>query len=166
MKTRLTLKPGQPGTKREVHKYGGLLVAVRFRYDAGRRLHFKTVELIEEQRPWVPTLASTDSPIGAKRPSSVQAWVTESKAYLIKTEEMTPTVSEVAYPAAEPERFASQLVAEHAGFRKGNSTMTISAGDVRALKGGRASHQGSHLNGTLRITSEGVVFFLPNEFET
>lgn len=62
MKTRLTLKPGQPGTKREVHKYGGLLVAVRFRYDADRRLRFKTVELIEEQRPWVPTLASTRDP--------------------------------------------------------------------------------------------------------
>jgi hypothetical protein len=62
MKTRLTLKPGQPGTKREVRKYGGRLVAVRFRYDADRRLRFKTVELVEEQKPWVPTLASTRNP--------------------------------------------------------------------------------------------------------
>jgi hypothetical protein len=62
MKTRLTLKPGQPGTKREVRKYGGLLLAVRFRYDADRRLRFKTVELIEEQKPWVPTLSSLRSP--------------------------------------------------------------------------------------------------------
>jgi hypothetical protein len=35
---------------------------VRFRYDADRRLRFKTVELVEEQKPWVPTLASTRSP--------------------------------------------------------------------------------------------------------
>lgn len=62
MKTRLTLKPGQPGTKREVRKYGGLLVAVRFRYDAHRRLRLKTVELVEEQKPWIPTLASTRDP--------------------------------------------------------------------------------------------------------
>jgi len=62
MKTRLTLKPGQPGTKREVRKYGGLLVAVRFRYDADRRLRFKTVELVEDQKPWVPTLASMRNP--------------------------------------------------------------------------------------------------------
>ena len=54
MKTRLTLKPGQEGTKRLVEKYGEALVCVRFRYDAktGRRL--KTVELIEEESEWSP----------------------------------------------------------------------------------------------------------------
>jgi len=62
MKTRLTLKPGQPGTKRETTKYGGRLVAVRYRYDIDRRLRFKTVEIVEEQRPWIPTLASTRDP--------------------------------------------------------------------------------------------------------
>jgi len=54
MKTRLTLRPGQNGTKKLVAKYGPRLLSVRYRYDAERRLRFKTVELIEEQLPWDP----------------------------------------------------------------------------------------------------------------
>jgi hypothetical protein len=48
METRLTLRPGQNGTKKLVERYGGRLVRVRYLYDpqAGRRL--KTVELIVE----------------------------------------------------------------------------------------------------------------------
>jgi len=56
MKTRLILQPGQNGTKKLQLKYGGRLVAVRYRYDADRRLRFKTVELVEEQMPWIPEL--------------------------------------------------------------------------------------------------------------
>ena len=55
MRTRLTLKPGQNGTKTLLRKYGGRLVAVRFRYDEQRRVRLKTVELVEEEYPWVPT---------------------------------------------------------------------------------------------------------------
>jgi hypothetical protein len=62
MKTRLTLRPGDNGTKKLQLKYGGRLVAVRFRYDPQRRLRFKTVELIEEQLPWVPTLPASADP--------------------------------------------------------------------------------------------------------
>jgi hypothetical protein len=62
MKTRLTLKPGQNGTKKLLHQYGGRLVAVRYRYDAERRLRLKTVELVVEQLPWVPALPSDRSP--------------------------------------------------------------------------------------------------------
>ena len=62
MKTRLTLKPGQNGTKKLLHKYGGLLVAVRYRYDEARRLRFKTVELVVEQIPWVPRVPVDRSP--------------------------------------------------------------------------------------------------------
>ena len=56
MKTRLTLKPGQNGTKKLQRKYGGRLLAVRYRYDESRRIRLKTVELIEEELPWVPRL--------------------------------------------------------------------------------------------------------------
>src|SRR5690349_18822562 len=62
MRTRLTLRPGQNGTKKLVHKYGGRLVAVRYRYDEARRLRFKTVELVEEQIPWVPPVPPDRSP--------------------------------------------------------------------------------------------------------
>jgi hypothetical protein len=35
VKTRLILKPGQPGTKSLAKKYGDALLCVRFRYDPG-----------------------------------------------------------------------------------------------------------------------------------
>jgi hypothetical protein len=52
--TRLTLAPGQNGTKKLLARYGERLVCVRYRYDAGRKVRHKTVELIVETVPWVP----------------------------------------------------------------------------------------------------------------
>ncbi len=54
METRLTLRPGQAGTKKLVTRFGERLLAVRYVYDreAGRR--YKTVELIVEATPWAP----------------------------------------------------------------------------------------------------------------
>ena len=54
METRLTLRPGQNGTKKLLERYGERLVRVRYLYDVktGRRL--KTVELIVEAVPWRP----------------------------------------------------------------------------------------------------------------
>jgi hypothetical protein len=54
MKTRLTLRPGQNGTRKLVAKYGARLVAVRYRYDSQRGVRLKTVELVEEEQPWEP----------------------------------------------------------------------------------------------------------------
>ena len=54
MKTRLTLRPGQNGTKKLVRKYGERLIAVRYRYDPVALRRLKTVELIEEDLPWEP----------------------------------------------------------------------------------------------------------------
>ena len=52
--TRLTLRPGQSGTRKLLERYGDRLVRVRYLYDEhnGRRL--KTVELIVESVPWRP----------------------------------------------------------------------------------------------------------------
>ncbi len=52
MHTRLTLRPGQNGTRKLVEKYGEKLVAVRYRYDGESKRRLKTVELIEEALPW------------------------------------------------------------------------------------------------------------------
>jgi hypothetical protein len=57
MKTRLTLKPGQEGTKRLVEKYGDALVCIRFRYDVKSGKRLKTVELIVEATDWTPPLS-------------------------------------------------------------------------------------------------------------
>lgn len=66
MKIKLTLRPGDQGTRKLQLKYGGRLVAVRYRYDPERSLRYKTVELIEEQLPWIPAIPSgqdSDAPV-------------------------------------------------------------------------------------------------------
>ena len=57
LKTRLTLPPGANGTKKLRERYGDRLVCVRYRYDAEKRRRMKTVELIEEELPWIPVAA-------------------------------------------------------------------------------------------------------------
>jgi hypothetical protein len=54
METRLTLAPGQNGTRKLLATYGERLVCVRYRYDAKLKLRHKTVELIVERAPWNP----------------------------------------------------------------------------------------------------------------
>lgn len=54
METRLSLVPGQNGTKKLLAAYGDRLVCVRYRYDAARGIRHKTVELIVETVPWTP----------------------------------------------------------------------------------------------------------------
>ena len=54
MDTRLTLAPGQNGTKKLLATYGDRLVCARYRYDSVRGVRHKTVELIVETLPWMP----------------------------------------------------------------------------------------------------------------
>jgi hypothetical protein len=54
MQTRLTLAPGQNGTKKLVTQYGDRLVRVRYRYDTQRKVRHKTVEIIVETTSWAP----------------------------------------------------------------------------------------------------------------
>jgi hypothetical protein len=54
MKTRLVLKPGRRGTRKELAEYGKRLVYVRYRYDARLKRRWKTVELIIREAFWEP----------------------------------------------------------------------------------------------------------------
>lgn len=54
METRLTLRPGQAGTKKLARRYGERLVYVRYRYDEKAERRLKTVELIVESVPGRP----------------------------------------------------------------------------------------------------------------
>ena len=54
METRLSLAPGQNGTKKLLATYGDRLVCVRYRYDSARGVRHKTVELIVETMAWTP----------------------------------------------------------------------------------------------------------------
>ena len=57
MKAKVTLKPGQNGTKKYVTEYGHTLVCVRYRYDAQKRKKYKTVEIIVSELDWDPPQA-------------------------------------------------------------------------------------------------------------
>ena len=61
MRVRLTLKPGQRGTKQLVEEYGDRLVCVRYRYDSERRKRYKTVELIVDEAEWLDQTAPVDA---------------------------------------------------------------------------------------------------------
>ncbi|MEX1109453.1 MAG: hypothetical protein WEC00_11105 [Dongiaceae bacterium] len=54
METRLTLRPGQAGTRKLVKRFGDRLLRVRYVYDSTTKQRLKTVELIVETVPWEP----------------------------------------------------------------------------------------------------------------
>ena len=54
MLIRTVRKPGEPGTRKLVARYGERLVSVRYRYDPARGKRYKTVELIVAEEDWRP----------------------------------------------------------------------------------------------------------------
>ena len=54
LETRLTLRPGQAGTRKLQERYGERLVCVRYLHDSARQRRLKVVELVIEERPWNP----------------------------------------------------------------------------------------------------------------
>lgn len=54
MLTKLTLLPGQKGTKKLLQQYGDQLICVRYRYNSEVKKRYKTIELIVEEAPWIP----------------------------------------------------------------------------------------------------------------
>lgn len=46
------LKPGQPGTKKWLEKFGDRLYCIRYRYDKIRKKRFITAEIIVEESHW------------------------------------------------------------------------------------------------------------------
>ncbi len=53
-RVRLCLRPGQPGTKSLLARYGKRLVCVRYRYDERSKQRIKTVELVVDIAEWKP----------------------------------------------------------------------------------------------------------------
>jgi len=54
MQVKSKLLPGENGTKGLLKQYGEQLVCVRYRYDQKRRKRYKTVELIVDEKDWMP----------------------------------------------------------------------------------------------------------------
>jgi len=63
MRTQRILKPGQPGTKKLLERFGDDLLCVRYRYSLKDKRKYKTVELIVDNTPWKP---KPDSPLMKK----------------------------------------------------------------------------------------------------
>jgi hypothetical protein len=56
MDVKVTLAPGQNGTKQLQKQYGDQLICVRYRYDKIRKKRLKTVELIIDEQDWIPSV--------------------------------------------------------------------------------------------------------------
>ncbi|MFC1665145.1 hypothetical protein ACFL17_05885 [Pseudomonadota bacterium] len=56
MEVKSKLKPGENGTKALAKEYGDQLLCVRYRYDKTRHKRYKTVELIVDEKDWVPNV--------------------------------------------------------------------------------------------------------------
>jgi hypothetical protein len=54
MQIRTVRKPGEPGTRKLVDRYGDRLVSVRYRYDPAKGRCYKKVELIIAEEDWRP----------------------------------------------------------------------------------------------------------------
>ncbi|MEN8206227.1 MAG: hypothetical protein ABFS24_09465 [Pseudomonadota bacterium] len=54
MLVKTKLLPGENGTKGLLKQYGEQLVCVRYRYDKASRKRYKTVELIIDEKDWLP----------------------------------------------------------------------------------------------------------------
>jgi hypothetical protein len=54
MEVKSKLRPGENGTRTLHKQYGEQRVCVRYRYDEQRRKRYKTVELIIDEKDWIP----------------------------------------------------------------------------------------------------------------
>jgi hypothetical protein len=102
---------------------------------------------------------------GASRPSTYQLWLTESKLWQIRTVEDKVEIEELPYPANASVQNVDELMRKNLGFAARQSTMTVSSHDVSRLKSRGESSRDDSLNGTMKISTEGVVFVQPNAWE-
>jgi hypothetical protein len=103
---------------------------------------------------------------GSKRPSTYQLWLTESKLWQIRTTEDKVEVEELPYPKNASVGDLDKLMSKNLGVGARQSTMTVSVEEISGLKSSGDSHRDYSLNGKLKITVEGIVFALPNPYET
>lgn len=101
------------------------------------------------------------TPPDATRPRTYQVWLTETAMWKIRTEETTVEVETVTYPTVNGQE-PSVVVFQHLRGSGGGSSTTISASTIAMLKRGEECEDDDHLNGELRITTDGVVFLLPD----
>ncbi|MDH4162263.1 MAG: hypothetical protein OEW15_06175 [Nitrospirota bacterium] len=115
MRTRLILRPGQPGTKGLAEKYGDALVCIRFKYDEQSRQRLKTVELVVERTNWTPPprrytpdtlvplrIEVSDLPARAQAKTAGGRWDPEKRLWLAKYGKIVGTPLESYIQVDEP----------------------------------------------------------------
>jgi len=109
-------------------------------------------------------MSPTNTKPGAKRPNTYQLWLTEKALWQIRTIEEKVEIEELPYPKVADVSELDRLMREKVGFAAGQGTMTVSSEEIRRLKAGLSSRDGS-LNGRLSMSVEGVVFVMPNPYQ-
>jgi hypothetical protein len=114
----------------------------------------------------VLAMALTTTTPGAKRPSTYQLWLTESALWQIRTTEDKAQIERLTRPENATADDLDRLMREKLGSGAHKGTMTVSDTEIQALKSAGSSWRDKSLNGKMSITVEGVVFVLPNPYET
>lgn len=111
-------------------------------------------------------MAPFNTPSGAKRSNTYQLWLTETSLWQIRTIEDKAEIEKLPRPENANVGDLDRLVREKLGPGALQSTMAISREEIAKLKSAGDSWRNQSLNGKLSITVEGVVFVLPNPYET
>lgn len=112
------------------------------------------------------SMSPISTPAGSKRPSTYQLWLTHSELWQIRTIEEGTEIEKLPYPDGASVKTLDSLMHKNLGMASRRSTMTISETEINNIKSRGESWRDDTLNGKLQITVEGVIFILPNPYET
>ena len=79
----------------------------------------------------------------------------------MKSTEQQVEIEKLAYPTVLPIDAINATMRKQAGYA--SSTMTVNSEEVASLKMGHGSWHDQNMNGKMKITEEGVVFFQPDK---
>ncbi|THF62226.1 hypothetical protein [Pseudothauera rhizosphaerae] len=111
------------------------------------------------------SMSSIATASDAMRPDTYQLWMTESQLWQIRTIGEKAEIEELPYPQNASVDNLDSLMREKLGIASLQSTMTVSAEEIARLRSTGSSWRDEALNGTLRVSVEGVVFVIPNRYE-
>ena len=101
---------------------------------------------------------------GANRPSTYQLWLTENKLWQIRTTEDKAEIEELPYTKGMQIEALDKLMSDNLGMAARQSAMTVSSVELRQLKTTGSCGRDQMLNGVMKLSTEGVVFVLPNPY--
>lgn len=128
-----------------------------FYKDTGRRMQVPAGGGILSMSP-VTTIK------GANRPSTYQLWLTENKLWQIRTTEDKAEIEELPHTKGMQIEALDKLMSDNLGMGARQSSMTVSSEELRQIKTTGSCGRDQMLNGTMKMSTEGVVFVLPNPY--